>query len=423
MHKTLLAAWPLFFGISMIMIGNGLQNTLLGVRGTMENFPTYVIGMIMSMYFVGFMLGSHYVPKLIRGVGHIRVFSALASIASTTVLFHGLFPNEFAWGVIRAVTGFSYAGLYIVIESWLNQAATNKTRGKMMATYLVILYTSMAVGQYLLTLADPKDMDLFVVASILITMAVLPISLSSRPAPQFSAPAKVSIKEMFRASPLGIYGVFASGVAASTLFSIGPVYAAQAGFSRPEIATFMALVIAGGVLMQFPIGWASDKFDRRKVLIFAAAMTAFSCGFAYSMHMLENHYGIFLAMFMIGGTALTIYGLASAHTNDHLTKEQTVAASASMIFINGTGSIIGPLLSSALMNIIAPYMIFVMMGCVYTSIAAFGIYRTTRRASVPLDQQTDFVAQPSPSTLMILQQTAEESQESLKPLNKKQNQW
>ena len=407
MHKTFVTAWPLFFGISMIMIGNGLQGTLLGVRATMEEFPTYSIGIIMSMYYAGFMLGSHLVPKLIQGVGHIRVFAALASVASTTVLIHGLFPNEEVWSVVRAITGFSYAGLYIVIESWLNQAADNKSRGTMMAAYLVVLYASMAVGQYLMTLYDPKGMELFVITSILVTFAVLPISLSSRPAPKFEAPVKVSPKELFKTSPLGTYGVFASGMAGACLFSIGPVYAAEAGFSLPQIASFMAAAIVGGVLLQFPIGRCSDVFDRRRVLIVVSFATALFCALAIFVAPMSV-YALYLAMFLIGGTALTIYGLASAHTNDHLQSAQIVAASASMLMVNGVGSIIGPMFSSALMNATGhPWMLFATMGFVYGSIGVFGIYRTTRAAPVPRDQQDKFVAQPSASSAMMMQAIAD----------------
>ena len=420
MHKTLLSSWPLFFGVSMIMIGNGLQGTLLGVRATLEHFPTYSIGIIMSMYYVGFMLGSHYVPKLIRGVGHIRVFAALASIASTTVLFHGLFPSEGIWGVVRAVTGFSYAGLYIVIESWLNNASDNKTRGKMMAAYLVILYSSMAVGQYLLTLADPKDMDLFVITSILVTIAVLPISLSSRPAPKFDEPVKVSIKQLFKTSPLGVYGVFASGLAGACLFSIGPVYAANMGFTLAQISTFIASAIIGGVLLQFPIGWFSDKYDRRIVLVMVSGLAAVSCGLAL-LTASAHPYALFFAMFLIGGTALTIYGLSSAHTNDHLSPSQVVAASASMILVNGVGSMIGPVLSSSLMNAVGPDMLFIVMGVFYCSIALYGIYRASIRPPVPREQQSHFVPQPSPSSTMIMQQVAEQSSDSFKPLDKNNN--
>jgi MFS family permease len=412
MHKTILSTWPLFFGVAMIMVGNGLQSTLLGIRATLEGFPAFSTGLIMSMYFVGSMLGSHFVPKLIRGVGHIRVFAALASIASTTVLLHGLFVNEGVWAIVRAVTGFSYAGLYIVIESWLNNAAGNESRGKMMATYLVVLYSAMALGQYFLGFADPKDMDLFVITSILVTIAVLPISLSSRPAPHFSAPVKVSIRELFKSSPLGVFGVFASGLNGACLFSMGPVYAAETGMSLPQISTFIASAIVGGVLMQFPIGWLSDRFDRRKVLIAVSAASSAASLFALTASGM-NLYALFFAMFLTGGLSLTIYGLSTAHTNDHLLPSQIVAASASMIMVNGVGSVIGPLLCSTLMNIVTPGMLFVMMACTQAAIAVFGLYRALRRAPVPLDHQSHFVPQPSPSSGMVMKQ-AEDYNNSLK---------
>ncbi len=421
MHKTLVTTWPLFFGIAMIMVGNGLQGTLLGVRATMEGFPTYSTGIIMSMYYAGFMLGSHFVPKLIQGVGHIRVFAALASVASTTVLLHGLFPTEGVWSLVRAITGFSYAGLYIVIESWLNNAADNKTRGTMMAAYLVTLYAAMAVGQYLLTLADPRGMDLFVVTSILVTMAVLPISLSSRPAPKFEAPVKVSPKQLFKTSPLGVYGVFASGMAGACLFSIGPVYAAEAGFTLGQISTFMAAAIIGGVLLQFPIGRCSDVYDRRRVLIVVSAFTAVFCFLAVIVAPLSVT-ALYLAMFLIGGTALTIYGLSTSHTNDHLAPAQIVAASASMLMVNGVGAIIGPVLSTVLMNLAGSWMLFAVMGVVYGSIAVFGIYRTTRRPSVPMAQQDKFVAQPSPSSAMVMQTVEDHNDDMPKSMEKQGNQ-
>jgi len=404
----------------MIMIGNGLQGTLLGVRATMEGFPTYSTGIIMSMYYAGFLLGSHLVPKLIQGVGHIRVFAALASIASTTILFHGLFPTEGVWAIARAITGFSYAGLYIVIESWLNHAAENKTRGKMMAAYLVTLYASMAVGQYFLTIADPGGMDLFVITSVLVTLAVLPISLSSRPAPKFEAPVKVSPRELFKTSPLGVYGVFASGMASACLFSIGPVYAAEAGFSLTQISTFMAMFILGGVLLQFPIGWCSDRYDRRRILITVSAFSALACTLAVLVAPMSL-YALYLAMFLIGGTSLTIYGLSSAHTNDHLAPAQIVAASASMLMINGIGAIIGPVLSSSLMNLTGPWMLFALSAAIYATVAIYGVYRTTRTAPVPMDQQDKFVAQPSASSVMVMQQAVEQTQESLKTLETKGN--
>lgn len=407
MTKTILSTWPLFFGISMIMIGAGLQGTLLGVRATAEDFSPSMIGIIMSMYYVGFLGGSSFAPEMIRRAGHIRVFTAMTAIASSMVLLHGLFVNEILWLFARALTGFAYATLYIVIESWLNASSDNKTRGKMMATYLVILYGSMAAGQYFLNFADPKGTELFITVAILITLAVLPITLSSRPAPTFDKTEKVSLKALFATSPLGVYALFCSGMASACLFSISPVYATQQGFTLPQISTFMAITILGGVAMQFPIGHLSDRFDRRRVLICVSLATAFFCFLAIPMSG-ASVYALFLAMFLIGGTSLTIYGLASAHTNDHLSGTQMVAASASMILVNGLGAIAGPSVSASLMEIFGPYMLFVSMGVVYGSIGIYGLYRTRRRGPVPMNMQSQFVPQPSPSSAITLQHVPEQ---------------
>lgn len=401
MHKNFISAWPLFFGVAMIMIGNGLQGTLLGVRAGIEGFPVQSMGLIMSMYFVGFLAGARYVPRLIARVGHIRVFAAFASLASTTILFHGLFPNEIIWGVARALTGLSYAGLYIVIESWLNNSVDNKGRGKIMALYLFIMYMAMAIGQYLLMAANPAGMELFVMGSVLITLALIPISLSSRPGPQLDEVTQnIGIAALFKKSRLGVFGVFASGMAGACLFSIGPVYAVRMEFEVAQISTFMAAAILGGVLLQFPIGWASDKFDRRIVLIITAAATAGFCMLgAVFAHV--SIYALYAAMFCLGGTGLTIYGLCTAHTNDHLERSQIVGASATMILINGIGSIMGPILSSNLMRI-TPSMFFVTMGTIYATIAIYGAYRASIRPPVPMDQQGDFVPMSAPSTGAVI---------------------
>lgn len=414
MHKTLLTSWPLFFGLSMLMIGNGLQGTLLGVRASLENFDTTAIGLIMSFYYVGFLGGSFFVPRLVTRVGHIRVFAALSSLAAITVLLHGLFPNEYAWSAIRILTGFSFAGLYIVIESWLNNITTNKIRGQMLALYLIVLYGSMVVGQFLLMAADPKTMELFVVTSIFISFALLPISLSSRPAPTFSEPQRVSIKGLYQSSPLGIVGVTISGMAASTLFGLGAVYGEKIDLSLSQISTFMAVFITGGVLFQIPIGWLSDRFDRRIVLIGVSYAAALFCVLSFFAAPVSFTV-LLITMFFLGGAALSIYALALAHTNDHLNSAQIIAASASMLLMNGLGSCLGPLAASTMMDYIGTQSYYPLLGTLYFSIATFGVYRTFRRAPVPLAQQGDHVPLTEASSPIAIK-IAHESAETMKKM-------
>lgn len=414
MHQTLKAAWPLFFGLAMLMIGNGLQGTLLGVRANIEGFSTLTIGMIMSLYYVGYLSGSFFVPKLIISVGHIRVFAALASLASTTVLFHGIFEQPAIWAIVRVFTGFSYAGLFIVMESWLNQSATNNNRGKIMALYLIVLYAGMTLGQFLLNVADPADIELFVMTSVLVSLALLPISLSSRPAPEFTEPERVSIKTLYRVSPLGIAGVMISGLASSALFAIGPVYAAEIGLSVSQLSTFMAAFIFGGVLLQAPIGWLSDRFDRRIVLIGVTGASALLCFLAYPIS-LHSTGGLIALMPLIGGTALSIYALSLSHTNDHLLPGQIIATSATLILLNGAISTIGPFMATGAMSAFGAYSFFLYIGMVYLALTLFGLYRTRRRAAVPLDEQGDHLMLQERNSPIIMQ-IAEDSAETMKQM-------
>lgn len=414
MQKTLMTSWPLFFGLAMLMIGNGLQGTLLGVRANIEGFSTMTIGLIMSLYYVGFLLGSIWVPKLIQSVGHIRVFAALASLASGAVLFHGVFKDPVIWCVVRVFTGFAYAGLYIVIESWLNQAASNENRGKIMALYLIILYSGMAVGQFLLNVADPAQVELFVLTSVLVTLAVLPISLSSRPAPAFVTPERVSIKKLYQISPLGIAGVMISGFASSALFSIGPVYASAMGLSVVQISAFMASFIIGGVALQAPIGWLSDKFDRRKILIGVSGATGAACLIAYVASLISAT-ALIMVMPLIGGTALAIYGLSISHTNDHLQGGQIIAASATLILLNGGISIIGPFSATGAMSLLGTNVFFMYVGIIYLGLMAFGLYRARKAPPVPLDEQGNFVMMQERNSPIIMQ-IAEETDETMRKM-------
>lgn len=405
MYRALTNSWPLFFGLGLIMLGNGLQGTLLGIRASIEGFDTATIGIIMSLYYFGFLGGSYYVPKLISKVGHIRVFTALASLASSTVLLHGLYPDPWLWAIIRGFTGFAYAGLYIVVESWINNASTNKTRGKMFGLYQIVSYGGMMLGQFALNIADPGEIDLFVMSSILVSIALLPIALSSRPAPAFDEPDTLSLKRLFVISPLGLAGCFMTGVGTATIFGLGAVYASEMGMSVPQISTFMALYIAGGVASQIPIGWLSDRYDRRIVILAVALLTgiiSLLCFFISGQPYLLN-----LVIFVLGALSLPVYGLSMAHINDHLTPRQYVGASASAILVNGVGAAIGPLIISVLMSIFGTQVYFPLIGLVFFVLVGYGIYRTRKRDAVPMEDQGDHAhmpLRPTPISMTITEE-------------------
>lgn len=406
MFRILNSSWPLFFGLTLIMIGNGLQGTLLGVRAAMEGFDTATIGLIMSLYYLGYMVGSYYVPKLVSKVGHIRVFTALASLASTTVLLHGLYPEPWLWAIIRAFTGFAYAGLYIVVESWLNDLSTNKTRGRVLSLYLLITNIGLVGGQFLLTIADPEQIDLFIMTSVLVSIALLPISLSSRPAPAFDAPEHVSIKKLYKTSPLGLVGSFGIGITNGTMFSMGAVYATAIGLSLAQISTFMAAYIIGGVIFQVPVGKLSDRYDRRKVIIaitLAASLIGFLCFLVSGMSSVI----LYTVLCVFGGLSLTVYGLCLAHTNDHLEPRQFVAASSSLILVNGLGAAIGPITISIFMTFLGIEYFFPIIAVAFLAISLYGFHRTRMRAPVPLEEQGDYIhmpARPTPLSMAITEE-------------------
>ena len=390
----MIKTWPLFFGLGVLMIGNGLQGTLLGVRAGLEGFSYLETGFVMSLYFVGYLIGSLKVPHFIAAVGHIRVFAALASLASVTILIHGVFVDPITWYAVRVISGFSFAGLYLVVESWLNDAATNKTRGTIMGAYMVVTYLGMTIGQFLLNIADPKDIELFVMTSVLVSIALLPISLSKRPAPDFTVAENISFLTIWRRSPLGILGVIMIGVTSAAIFGIGPVYAQQIGLSNAGISTFMAAFLIGAVAFQMPLAYISDHMDRRKMII----ILGFSSAFMAFLLMAMAGYAqwiTFMIMAGLGGACLPIYGQCISHVNDHLLPRQFVASTGALLLLNGTGAAFGPLVATAMMQFTGVQGFVITLILSLGSIGLFGIYRSFRSDAVPMDDQGDTILMPA----------------------------
>ncbi len=386
MWPAVTSAWALFVGLGMLMLGNGLQNSLLGIRAGAEAFTTESTGLIMACYYVGLLAGAFVTPKIVGKVGHVRVFAALASTASTAALLHAVFVDPWTWGAMRAVTGFCYAGLYIVAESWLNDRATNETRGTLLSVYMVVLLSGLAASQFLLNLADPNSFVLFVLASVLVSMALVPISVSVAPTPDFTAPEPVGLRALYRTSPLGFVGAMGTGMANAALYAMAAVYGGAVGLSVPQIAVFVSANILGGLAFQWPIGRLSDKLDRRRVLTavtFAAALAALAAGLAARAEPLA----LYAMMFLLGGMSLPMYSLCIAHTNDYLTPKQMVAASGTLMMVGGAGAIFGPIGVSLLMAQVGPDGFFICIGAVHAAIGVFALYRMVRRAPLPLEEQ------------------------------------
>jgi MFS family permease len=389
-REALKHSLALLLGMALLMLGAGLQATLLGVRATLEGFSTLTIGVVMAGYYVGYVGGSLAAPELVRRVGHIRVFAALTAVAAATILVQSMFVAAWFWMALRAVSGVCFAGIYVVAESWLNDRADSRTRGALLSTYMVVIYVGLGLGQLLLNLADAHSQFLFTLIAVLISLALVPMALTAQRAPEFALPQRVGFRELFAISPLGAVGVAFSGAVSATLFSLGPVYAARSGFMATGVSTFMAVSILPAIALQLPLGRYSDRIDRRTVLI-AMAIAAAAAGGAALLLGRESSIPFFAAVVVYGGLSLTTYALCVSHLNDHLRPDQMVAASGSIILLNGLGAIAGPLLVSATMQVAGPAAYFGAAVVMHAAFAVFAIWRKGRTPAVPGEEKVRFV--------------------------------
>lgn len=402
-----LRIWALLFGMGAMLAGNGLQSSLLGLRAQAEGFGDSVTGLMMSGYFVGFFAGSIMTPPFLRRVGHVRTFAALASLASIAILVHSLYVAPIPWTLMRVLTGFSFAGLYVVSESWLNYSVSNALRGSVLAVYMVISYSGLAVGQAMLNVAAPETPALFILCSIVISFALVPILLTAAPQPEKITPDPLSVRRLFAQAPLGVFGCFATGTAIGVILGMAPVYASRLGMGVGGVSAFMIGIFMGGAVLQWPVGKLSDIFDRRKVILAVAA------GAAVAALLMQAVAGTSLAALLIagaltGGLVLSLYPLFLAYTNDWLEPSQMVAASSTLVLAYGAGAIFGPSGAGWLMSVFGPEGFAVYLAVIHVGIALFALYRMTRRAAP--EEQGEYVigpAQPAPSATFWAEELAE----------------
>uniref|UniRef100_UPI0035C844E0 MFS transporter n=1 Tax=Yoonia sp. TaxID=2212373 RepID=UPI0035C844E0 len=343
MISVLTSSWALLLGMMLLMVGNGLQGTLLGVRGAIEGFGTFEMSVVMSAYFLGFLGGSRLAPDMIRRVGHVRVFAALASFISAVLILYPAMPNSLAWVLGRVIIGFCFSGVYVTAESWLNNSATNENRGQALSLYMIVQMVGIVSAQGLLVLADPSGYVLFVISSVLVSISFAPILLSISPTPAFESTKPMSLKELLRISPLGVIGMFLLGGVFSAQFGMAPVYGSEAGLSIGQISIFVAAFYVGAMVIQYPLGWISDRMDRRLLIMITAALGG--AGAVLAMVGGGSFIVLIIAAFLVGGMSNPLYSLLIAYTNDFLDYDDMAAASGGMVFINGLGAISGPIIT------------------------------------------------------------------------------
>lgn len=379
MLKVLAQSWPLLMGVMLLMVGNGVQGSLLGIRGAMEGFTTFELSVVMSSYFLGFLGGSRLAPEMIRRVGHVRVFAALGSLISAVLVLYPLLVDWQAWSVMRVLIGFCFSGIYVTAESWLNNTATNETRGQALSAYMIVQMLGIIASQGLLALGDPAGFGLFIIPSVLVSLAFMPLLLADTPAPTFDSIKAMSFSRLFRISPLGCIGMLLTGGIFAAMFGMASVWGAMSALTVGQIAAFVAALYVGGLALQYPIGWLSDRMDRRALVMWLSALGAGVMVLA-TLIRLPFEANLVVAL-LLGGTINPLYSLLIAHTNDFLTKEDMPAASAGLIFLNGFGAIFGPLVAGWLMGRVGAGGYFLIMAVLFAALAAYAGYRMTRRAA------------------------------------------
>ncbi len=378
MLQSIRSVASLLLSFGLLLVANGMFATLLGLRGKLEGFSTETVGFIMAGYFVGLLLGALHAVRVVAAVGHIRGFAAFASILSVAVLGHVLWIDPFVWFIFRLAAGFCMAGMVMVVESWLNERATNETRGQILSIYMMTNYLGSGMGQFMVTVADPAKFQLFVIASIIFSIALVPVLLTQASAPKPSSPQRMKFRDLYGVSPLGVVGTICAGMVNSSINSMGPVFARDSGLSLVGVSTFMACVIIGGMVLQFPIGRLSDRYDRRTILLIVTISTVIAA-LAVIWATGQSPIWLYVVGAFFGAFCYTVYPLCAAQINDMAAPDKMVQVSAGLLFAYGCGASIGPIVAAQMMGKFGPQGMFMSSAALTGTLALFTAYRMLRR--------------------------------------------
>ena len=377
-------------GLSTILVGVGLLGTLLGVRANLATFSDLQTGLIMAAYYVGYIIGTNLAPRIIRNVGHIRAFAAFAALASATSLAFGLLVQPWVWLLLRVINGLSVLGLYVVVESWLNEQSTGPARGRLFSLYMTSTLLALGAGQFLLLAGDTLDMTLFALAAILISAGVIPVAITRVTEPRIEVAVPVPFAQLLRISPLGAVGTFGAGIINGAFWGMTPLFGQTLALEERQIALLMSATILGGAVLQRPIGHLSDFMDRRLMLVLTGSATAVVAAIA-GFIVIEGRPGLVFSACLYGGLMFSLYGISVAHTNDHLQHGQVLEATRGLLLIFGLGAVCGPLLVGLAMKAAGPLGLPAVSALTAAALALFGIYRMLRRAPPPRAAQSEFV--------------------------------
>lgn len=406
MGSQILSIGAILLSTAFLLAGNGLISTLTPLRAHLDGFSAIAIGAMGSFYYAGFVLGCFAGPRLLERVGHIRTFTVSAALTTATVLLQALFADPTVWFLVRVAFGFCAACVIMALESWLNDRATNETRGRILASYVIVNLSFLLLGQWLLLAAPPHGFQLFSMAAIVYILCIVPVGLTRLPQPVAQAAPRFRIKRLVDKAPVGVAGVITVGLANGAFWTLAPVYAQSLGFSTLGIALFMSVFILGGALVQIPLGRYSDALDRRWV---AAGACGVACLGGATLALLGRAgisapYWLYPCTFVFGAAMLPLYSISIAHSNDRMARGEFVEASASLLLINGIASVAGPMLAAVVTAHFGQPSLFFYTAAVHFAMTVFAIWRITQSRAVPKERREHYVAIPqlvSPKSLEL----------------------
>lgn len=391
MRTALISVGALLLSAAILLAGGGLLGTLVAVRAQAEGFALPFIGLLMSSYYLGFIAGCFATPHLVLRAGHIRAFGALAALTAAATLMLAISQNMGLWLVLRVIVGFCFSGLYMIMESWINEKSPNEKRGQILAIFRIVDLVAVTIGQFLLLLSNPAGFILFSIVSILICLSIVPLAMTKALVPQPISHTSLNLQKLYRVSPIAVFSALAVGMTNAAFLGISPAYISLLGYDLVMVSLFISVAIISGALAQWPIGYISDFIDRRLVLLFVAGASLASGLF---LGTLGSHSTtlLLLGSCLYGTFGMSIFGLSAAHANDHADAGEFVAISGGLLLVYGIGSIMGPVLATVFMEVISPNWLFIYMAIVHSFLLIIGIFRLTRRSPVPAEEQEDYIA-------------------------------
>lgn len=413
--ETFMLMWSLLLSVTLLLLATGLFGTFISLRAIAEGFSQTTAGLLMSAYYAGFIAGSLYATTLINQVGHIRAFAAFCAVTGASISSFAFMADPVLWVVLRAIVGFNMAGLFMVVESWLNAKANNTNRGTLLALYMLTSYVALGVGQLLINLGSDKGIELFVLTSLLLSLAVVPVAITRASYPDPVDSSHFGLLQLYAISPLAVFGCLTAGLLTGAAQGMGAIYAMQKNFNTSEIALFMSVLISSGLLLQFPLGKLSDYIDRRIIIAFASVAVVV-CSWAMIHWEASSLVHLLLITMLFGGFLATLYPLSIAYANDNLQPSEFIPASSGLLLTFGIGGMLGSFSVAWVMKWVGANGLFIFTGVVSFVLTLLVLYRLPLRRSVPSEQKEAFVAMPEMGvtpTILDTDPRAEGAQEVL----------